>query len=124
MARTCRLVPKALGGAVEVKHASGPGEHAGGTNGAKPKGFRFYLLDGDRIVHVLSWHQVQNEHDLGEALRQVKEAGLIPQETVRLCVVYDGAEWIWKHIQALFPQACQVLDYYHCAEYLHKVAKA
>jgi hypothetical protein len=88
------------------------------------KGFRFYLLDGDRIVHVLSWHQVQNEHDLGEALRQVKEAGLIPQETVRLCMVCDGAEWIWKHIQALFPQACQVLDYYHCSEYLHKVAKA
>jgi hypothetical protein len=24
------------------------------------KGFRFYLLDGERIVHVLSWHQVQN----------------------------------------------------------------
>ena len=88
------------------------------------KGFRFYLLDGDRIVHVLSWHQVQTEHDLGDALRQIKEAGLIPQETVRLCVVCDGAEWIWKHIQALFPQACQVLDYYHCAEYLHKVAKA
>jgi hypothetical protein len=49
---------------------------------------------------------------------------LIPQETVRLCVVCDGAEWIWKHIQALFPQACQVLDYSHCAEYLHKGAKA
>jgi uncharacterized protein UPF0236 len=88
------------------------------------KGFRFYLLDGDRIVHVLSWHQVQNEHDLGEALRQGKAAGLIPEETVRLWVVCDGAEWIWKPIQALFPQACQVLDYYHCSESLHKVAKA
>jgi hypothetical protein len=88
------------------------------------KGFRFYLVDGERIVHVLSWHKVQNEHDLGEALRQVKDAGLIPEETVRLCVVCDGAEWIWKHIEALFPNACQVLDYYHCSEYLHKVAKA
>ena len=87
------------------------------------KGFRFYLLDGDRIVHVLSWHQVQTEHELGEALRQVKEAGLIPEETVRLCVICDGAEWIWKHVQSLFPHACQVLDYYHCSEYLHKVAK-
>jgi Uncharacterised protein family (UPF0236) len=87
------------------------------------KGFRFYLMDGERIVHVLSWHKVQNEHDLGEALRQVKEAGLIPQETVRLCVVCDGAEWIWKHIEALFPNARQVLDYYHCSEYLHKMAK-
>jgi hypothetical protein len=88
------------------------------------KGFRLYLLDGDRMVHVLSWHQVQNEAQLGEALKQIKEAGLLPDDTVRLCVVSDGAEWIWKHVQALFPQACQVLDYYHCAEYLHKLAKA
>jgi Uncharacterised protein family (UPF0236) len=88
------------------------------------KGFRFYLLDGDRIVHVLSWHQVQTEAELGEALKQIKEAGLIPEETVRLCVICDGAEWIWKHVQSLFPGACQVLDYYHCSEYLHKVAKA
>jgi hypothetical protein len=88
------------------------------------KGLRFDLLDGERIVHVLSWHQVQTEEELGEALQQVKDAGVIPQETVRLCVIGDGAEWIWKHVQALFPQACQVLDYYHCAEYLHKVAKA
>jgi hypothetical protein len=88
------------------------------------KGFRLYLLDGERIVHVLSWHQGQNEHDLGAALRQGKEAGLIPQDKGRLCVVCDGAEWIWKHIQGLFPHAGQVLDSYHCAEYLHKVAKA
>jgi hypothetical protein len=88
------------------------------------KGFRFYLLDGERIVHVLSWHQVQNEEQLGAALKQIKEAGMIPEEQVRLCVVCDGAEWIWKHVQALFPQARQVLDYYHCAQYLHRVAKA
>jgi hypothetical protein len=87
------------------------------------KGFRLYLMDGERIVHVLSWHQVQNEEQLGEALKQVKEAGVIPEEQVRLCVVCDGAEWIWKHVQALFPQARQVLDYYHCAQYLHRVAK-
>jgi Uncharacterised protein family (UPF0236) len=88
------------------------------------KGFRFYLLDGERIVHVLSWHQVQTEGDLAEALQQVQEAGVIPEDSVRLCVIGDGAEWIWKHVEALFPHACQVLDYYHCAEYLHKVAKA
>src|SRR5215471_9665453 len=88
------------------------------------KGFRFYLLDGERIVHVRSWHQVYTEEDLGEALQQVKDAGVIPEEAVRLCVVCDGAEWIWKQVQALFPQACQVLDYSHCAEDLHKVAQA
>ena len=75
------------------------------------------------MVHVLSWHQVQHEAQLGEALKPIKEAGLLPDDTVRLCVVSDGAEWIWKHVQALFPHACQVLDYYHCAQYLHKLAK-
>jgi hypothetical protein len=87
------------------------------------KGCRLSLMDGERLVHVLSWHQVQNEEQLGEALQQVKEAGVMPEEQVRLCVVGDGAEWRWKHVQALFPQARQVLDYYHCAQYLHRVAK-
>ena len=88
------------------------------------KGFRFSLLDGDRIVQVLSWHQIQNEQDLGEALKQVKDAGVIPDEAVRLCVVCDGAEWRGKHVQTLFPNACQVLDYSHCSASLHKVAQA
>jgi hypothetical protein len=82
------------------------------------------LLDGERIVHVLSWHQVQNEADLGAALQQVKDAGVIPFEQVRLCVVCDGAPWIGKHVAAFFPHARQVLAYYHCAEDLHRVAQA
>jgi hypothetical protein len=88
------------------------------------KGFRCYLLDGERIVHVRSWHQVQNEEQLGEALKQIKATGVIPDAQVRLCVVCDGAAWIWKQGLDLFPQARQVLDYSHCAQYLHRVAKA
>jgi hypothetical protein len=87
------------------------------------KGFRFYLIDDERIVHLLSWHQVQNEEQLGDALKQVQEAGLIPEDQIRLCVVCDGASWIWQHVASLFPSARQVLDSYHCKEYLQKVAK-
>ena len=86
------------------------------------KGFRAYLVDGDRIVHLFSWHQVQTEEEVGHALEQVKQAGLIPEELVRLCVVADGASWIWKWVNRLFPSAVQVLDYYHCAHRLHEVA--
>jgi hypothetical protein len=88
------------------------------------KGFRFYLIDGERIVHLLSWHQIQTEAELGEALKEVKEANLIPEDRVRLCVICDGAAWIWEHVQSLFGSARQVLDYYHCSEYLHRMAKA
>jgi hypothetical protein len=86
------------------------------------KGFRFYLVAGGRIVHVLSWHQVQTEAELGAALQQVKAAGLIPEDQVRLCVIPDGAPWIWKQVHSLFPSAIEILDYYPCCEHLHRVA--
>jgi Uncharacterised protein family (UPF0236) len=88
------------------------------------KGFRFYLVDRERIVHLLSWHQVQSDEELAEALQQVQAAGLIPEGQVRLGVIADGAKWIWTHVQALFPSAVQILDYYHCSEHLHRVAAA
>ena len=88
------------------------------------KGFRFYLVDDERIEQLISWHQMGNEQAFGAALRQVKEAGLIPEDQVRLCAIGDGAPWIWKWVEELFPSARQILDYYHCSSYLHAVAEA
>ncbi len=87
------------------------------------KGFRFYLVAEDRIVHLLSWHQIQSEEEIFAALAQVKAAGLLPEEQVRLCVVADGAKWIWSRVKELFPTAEEILDYYHCAEHLHRLAE-
>jgi hypothetical protein len=88
------------------------------------KGFRLYLIDSQKIVHLISWHQVGTDEDLANALTTVKDAGLIPERSVRLCVVADGAAWIWKRVQEMFPTAKQVLDYYHCAEYVYALANA
>ena len=88
------------------------------------KGFRFYLVDDERIEQLISWHQMGDEQAFGSALRQVKEAGLIPEEQVRLCAIGNGAPWIWKWVEELFPSARQILDYYHCSRYLHAVAEA
>lgn len=88
------------------------------------KGFRFYLVDDDRIVQLISWHQMGDDEALGAALRQVKEAGLIPEDQVRLCAIADGAPWIWNWVQELYPSARQILDYYHCSSYLHAIANA
>jgi hypothetical protein len=57
-------------------------------------------------------------------LRRSKRPGVRPAEQGRLCGVCAGAEWLWKQVQALFPHARQVLDSYHCAQSLHRVAKA
>jgi hypothetical protein len=88
------------------------------------KGFRFDLVEGERLVHLRSWHQGQHERELGEALKQIKEAGLIPEDQVRRCVVADGAPGLWQHVKALCAQARHVLDYSHCADDVHNVAKA
>ena len=86
------------------------------------KGFRCYRVAGERIVHLRSWQQVQNQEEVFAALEQVKTAGLIPAERVRLWVLADGAAWIWERLTPLFPTARQILAYYHCAQYLHRVA--
>ena len=87
------------------------------------KGFRCYLVDEDRIIHLLSWHQIQSDEELFAALRQVRDVGLIPTNQVRLCVVADGAPWIWHGVAQLFPTAQEILDYYHCAQHIHAVAE-
>jgi hypothetical protein len=86
------------------------------------KGVRCSRIDGERIVQVLSWHQVHTDEELATARRQVKTAGLIPEAQVRLCVIADGARWIWKQTHARLPSAVELVEYDHCREPLAKVA--
>lgn len=96
------------------KGKRGPGEWR------EAKGFRIYMVGQERIVQLVSWHQIMNEEEFGEALRFA--ATLIPHEKVRVALVADGAAWIWKHMQAAFPGGKEILDYYHCSEHVHKLA--
>lgn len=46
-------------------------------------------------------------------------------ETAQMVVfVGDGAQWLWQTAGDLFPQAVQILDWYHVASYVHAVAQA
>ena len=96
----------------------------GKGNWKESKGFRFYFVDSERIIHLISWHQVQSDKELANALQAIKDADFFPEERVRLCVIGDGAPWIWNRIKELYPDAKEILDYYHCAEHLHELAHA
>ncbi|MDR2374431.1 MAG: hypothetical protein LBD77_10165 [Bifidobacteriaceae bacterium] len=37
----------------------------------------------------------------------------------RLCVIADGATWIWRLADRLWPDAIQIVDYYHATEHVH-----
>ena len=98
------------------KHKRGPGKWR------EAKGFRIYLLGEDeRIVQIASWHQIQDAAQFTEDLKFV--ASRIPQERVEIAILGDGAEWLWNAMPQCFPEGREVLDYYHCAEHIHKVAK-
>jgi hypothetical protein len=46
----------------------------------------------------------------------------IDVDCVRVALLGDGAGWIWNAQVKAFPQGRQILDYYHCAEHVWKVA--
>jgi hypothetical protein len=87
------------------------------------KGFRVYLIGPfGRIVHVASWHQIQDAADLRQSLHVAAQR--IDQERVRVALVADGAAWVWNALEECFPQGRRILDYYHCAEHVWEVAEA
>lgn len=45
-------------------------------------------------------------------------------EMGRVEVIADGAHWIWNICEELFPDAIEVLDYYHCKENVYKYFNA
>jgi hypothetical protein len=49
--------------------------------------------------------------------RQVPQAAAV-------AVVADGADWIWNLTDDLFPDATQIVDWYHATEYLAHAAEA
>ena len=44
--------------------------------------------------------------------------------TRELVFVFDGAAWIWNLITTHYPKAVQIVDWYHAADRLHRVAPA
>ena len=93
----------------------GPGEYK------EAKGFRIYLNSKDRIVHLASWHRIGSKQEIIEALDIA--ASRIPMDKVRICLIGDGASWIWDAMTRAFPSGRQILDYYHVSEYIHKAAE-
>ena len=83
------------------------------------KGVRVYLVDDDHIIHLLSWHQICDKKQFIKYLQTIKDLNLFPKDKVRICCLGDGAEWIWDAFNSVFPDARQILDYYHCAKHLH-----
>jgi hypothetical protein len=45
-------------------------------------------------------------------------------QAVELIFIADGAAWIWRLVEQHFPDAIQIVDWFHACEYLVEVARA
>jgi len=45
-------------------------------------------------------------------------------QAAEVVFVCDGAAWIWKLVTHYFPQAVQIVDWYHACQYLYRLAEA
>jgi hypothetical protein len=66
---------------------------------------------------------IQEAHQFGDLLWATgcqRQAQLADE----LIFLGDGAEWIWNLVQAHYPEAIQIVDWFHATEYIAPVAKA
>jgi hypothetical protein len=48
----------------------------------------------------------------------------LADQAQELIFVADGADWIWRIVERHYPQAIQIVDWYHACQYLAQVAEA
>jgi hypothetical protein len=96
-----------------------------------------------RELKTLSWYQVAEVYGQAEpkaqaisyhsAIAPAEEFGRLlwatgvrrlADKAQELIFVCDGAVWIWKLISHYFPDAIQIVDWYHACEYLVPIADA
>jgi len=101
------------------------------------------LKDAWKEAKVVTWYQARQRYgqDTLHAEDIAYYASLEPAETFgkllwgsgvhhqadraeELIFIADGAAWIWKLVETYFPKAVQIVDWFHAAQYLHKVAEA
>lgn len=97
---------------VEKRHSSHPRKHHGASTGeqsdlqAKAMKYHCDITDAEQFGRLLWATGLQQHADAYEEI---------------VCVS-DGAVWIWRLVEHYFPQATQIVDWYHASQYLTPIA--
>lgn len=100
--------------AVEKIGMSAPQKHhrqpVGEQNHLHAKGMKYYcdILEAEQFGRLLWATGIQNNVDTYD----------------EIVFVSDGAAWIWRLVEKYFPQAIQIVDWYHASQYLTPIAEA
>ena len=76
-----------------------------------------------RATQITYYADIAEAVDFGQLLWATGYQRLAEQAS-ELVFVADGAAWIWNLVQEHFPEAIQIVDWYHAVEYIAPVASA
>jgi hypothetical protein len=92
------------------ERAQGVGERVGEQSRLQAKNMKYYcdIQEAEQFGKLLWASGIQHQVDANE----------------EIVFVSDGAVWIWNLAQKYFPNAVQIVDWYHASEYLAPIAEA
>jgi len=79
-----------------------------------------WRIQAENIVYYADVCEAQQFGELLWASGLQRQA----DQAVELIFIGDGAAWIWRLVDQYFPQAIQIVDWFHACEYLVAVARA
>lgn len=121
--RTIERVPERLYGSMDGVHVPI------GKEWRELKSLSWYRVGAvygqeEHKAQEISYHcEIATAQDFGRLLwaTGVKRLADKARELIFVC---DGAAWIWKLVSYYFPDAIQIVDWYHACEYLTPIADA
>jgi hypothetical protein len=78
------------------------------------------LRDPESTTYLASF--VSSDRFGGQALLAARQRDMA--QASQVIYLGDGAAWVWEIARTCFPQAVQILDYYHASEHIVTLAKA
>jgi hypothetical protein len=78
------------------------------------------LRDPESTTYLASF--VSSDQFGGQALQAARQRAMA--QAGQVIYLGDGAAWVWEIARTCFPQAVQILDYYHASEHIVTLAKA
>jgi len=84
---------------------------------------RIGQLEGLKAAHMRYHCDIQEAGSFSKLL-WATGCHYLADRAQELIFVCDGAKWIWRLVEENFPEAIQILDWYHVVEYLTPVAQA
>jgi hypothetical protein len=121
--RTVKNRPKRLYGSIDGAYVPVKKEWKEAKTVSWYEAYTPYGRDTLRAKDIFYYTSLEQAEEFGKLMwgSGVHHHAHLAQEVVFVC---DGASWIWKLVDFYFPQATQILDWYHACEYLYPIAEA